>query len=114
MKMGRMWYAPSVDVEFTWAEVAAMISFSETHYDYVCRSLSDNGTLNGMRNRFYAKYDGGMGTWAPTATIEVRLDTHDADLLAKVCERDAVMLHKLQQVFGALNDKWNEMNPKPW
>lgn len=114
MKMGRMWYRPSVDVTFTWEEVATMIDLSERHYDYVCRQLSVDGTLNGMRNRFYAQYDGGIATWPATATIEVRLTSTDADLLSKVCERDPAMLYKMAQVFHALNDKWNEMNPQPW
>ena len=114
MKIGRMWYKPSADVTLTWGEVSRMISLSEAHYDGVCRQLSNDGMLNGMRNRFYASYSGGMATWSLNATIEVRLTATDADLLSKVCERDPVMLYKMQQVFRALNDKWNEMNPQPW
>jgi hypothetical protein len=109
-----MWYKPSVDVTFTWAEVSRMISLSESHYDGVCRQLSVDGKLNGMRNRFYCSYSGGMATWSLNATIEERLTATEADLLSKVCERDPVMLYKLQQVFNVLNDKWNEMNPQPW
>lgn len=114
MKIGRFWYAPSVDVEFTWAEVAAMISLSESHYDFLCREQSDKGFLNGMRNRMYAEYDGGVATWSPTAKINYRMDSDSADLLAKICERDPALCYKVVQIFRALNDKWLEMNPKPW
>lgn len=122
MKMGRMWYQPSVDVELTWAEVESMILLSEMHYDYRCKSLSvpgEGAILNAMRNMFEARLP--LRTGSPddlavrkVTTITYRLTETEANLLAKVCERDPQMLHKMTQVFRALENKWKELNPQPW
>jgi hypothetical protein len=118
VKLLRMWYAPSAEVEFTWTEVECMILFSEQHYDYKCKELSrQGGVLYGMRNMFDAKLPlrtGGADDLAVrrVATITYRLDATTADLLAKTVEQDPAMLYKLMPVVKKLNAEWNKINAK--
>src|SRR5271157_5170730 len=118
MKLLRMWYAPSAEVEFTWTEVECMILFSERHYDHKCRELSKvGGDLYGMRNKFDAKLPlrlGGADDLAvrKVATITWTLDASAAGLLAKTVESDPSMLYKLMPVVKKLNAEWSKINAK--
>jgi hypothetical protein len=118
VKLLRMWYTPSADVEFTWTEVECMILFSERHYDYKCRELSkQGGVLYGMRNMFDARLP--LRTGSPddlavrkVATITYRLDVDTADLLAKTIEADPAMLYKMMPIVKGLNAEWRKINRK--
>ena len=118
MKIQRMWYTPSADVEFTWTEVECMILFSERHYDYKCRELSKpGGVLFGMRNMFDARLP--LRTGSPddlavrkVANITWRLDATTADLLAKTVEADPAMLYKMMPIVKKLNAEWRKINKK--
>jgi hypothetical protein len=103
MKVGRCWYTPEIDVEFTRAEVEALFLYSDNHYDFFCRMESNQyGILRDMRNMFEGR--------PQEATITYRLNIEKADLLAKIAESDPALSAKLVIVVRTLNAKWKELN----
>jgi hypothetical protein len=123
MKIVRTWLHPKVDVEVTWSEMVTLMVLSATHYDGVCKSLSkQGGILYGWNNRFEATVDPetmtdiellrGTPSWTRMRdkTITVMLNSREADLLAKVAERNPILHSRLSAVFGELVDKYYELN----
>lgn len=100
------------EVSFSKEDVDFLIDCSEHHYDFKCRSVSqEGGFVYGMRNvlRVPPGVDMKPGTW--------KLPMGDLDLLCKVTERlgypDANVspLHTtLKKLFREARDKYREIN----
>lgn len=116
----KFWYHPTAEVEFSWTEVETLILFSESHYEYKCRSLSkQGGTLYGMRNKFDDRLSVRILSIAEEAAmrkdakITWDLDNSTTQLLAKCCENnDLLLLKKLMEISRKLNDEYLRLNPR--
>jgi hypothetical protein len=116
MKLLNIWYMPEADVEFSWTDVEDLILLSENHYDYKCRELSQRGgMLYGMRNMFHFPIflgDERDKLLRLGAKITYRLDSSDANILAKCAESHPMLFSKLLPVVKKLNNEWRKINAK--
>jgi hypothetical protein len=107
METGGFIYYPRIKVQFTEAEVDALMDASKQHYDFECRRQCEpGGIIVGLRNRLVRE-----GAWAEPRA-EQYMTAHDLDLLAKVVQSDgpAKLFVELVGAFSRANDEYRRLN----
>lgn len=81
MKHAGFEYEVKPTIELSKAEVDALITLAEMHYDYKCQAFAKpGGLLYGYRNLFTNGFDDGTGV------ISVTLKLREIDTLCKILE----------------------------